>query len=73
MRVSAARSAWKTPWKETRDGYNPNDLPRSYDATIEEYVEMKGITHLMGLFYLQLYPIILEMFGKDCDRRLLWC
>ena len=49
-------------WK-TRDGFN---LPHSFhDATIEEYVGMKGITHLMGLFCLELCPILLVMFGKD--------
>ena len=57
--VDSTLDQWRTIWKETRDGYNPNDL------TIEEYVEMKGVPHLMGLFCLELYPILLEMFGKD--------
>ena len=59
--VDITLDQWKNIWKETRDGYNPDDLPRSFhDATIEEYVKMKGI---MGMFCLKLY--LLEMFGKE--------
>ena len=31
---------WKNVWKETRDGHNPEELPRSFQNT--EYVEMRA-------------------------------
>ena len=53
--VNITLDQWKNIWKETRDGYNPDDLPRTFhDAIVEKYVEMKGITHIMGMFCLKL-------------------
>ena len=35
-------------WIETRNGLNADNLPHTFhDTTIEEYVDMKGVIHLM--------------------------
>ena len=63
--VSITLEQWKEHWAESRDGFKSEDLPRTYHyTTIEEYVEMNGIIHLMGLFGLELYPNLLETLGK---------
>ena len=68
--VSITLEQWKEHWGESRDGFKSEDLPHTYHhTTIKEYVEMKGIIHLMGLFCLELYPNLLDMFGTDDLRK----